>query len=295
MNRLAIATMVLLIGSPVIAATLRVPSKYPTIQAAIDSASVGDSVIVAEGVYSGEENKNLTFRGKELLLMSERGALHTSIDCEGDGRGLIFVGGEGPEMRVEGFTIWESKPQGENGGGILCESGSSPTISWCLVARSGADAGSGMYISDSSPTIINCTFGDCWSNSGAAVIRCAGKSSVSLIRSHIGGVDEPAFVVVDEGSSLILECCALDPSLVSGEGEIVFDAIQPNFCDFCWNLPTILDVWPDMFAPHVDMGCEAPLSPCGQLIGVFEPMCVPYPVQQTTWGWIKSVLPVESQ
>ena len=48
----------------------------PTIQAAIDSASSGDSVLVASGVY----DENLDTQGKRLFLIGQTGAEQTIID-----------------------------------------------------------------------------------------------------------------------------------------------------------------------------------------------------------------------
>ena len=69
-----------------VAATLRVPSDYPTIQSAIDAAVDGDEVLVADGTYTGEGNKDLDFSGKAIAVRSMHGPETAIIDAEGAGR-----------------------------------------------------------------------------------------------------------------------------------------------------------------------------------------------------------------
>lgn len=73
------------------AATLLVPDQQPTIQAGIDAASSGDTVLVADGTYTDEGNKNLDFKGKAIIVKSENGPTNCTIDCGNDGRGFYFA------------------------------------------------------------------------------------------------------------------------------------------------------------------------------------------------------------
>ena len=68
--------------STAFAATIRVPADQPTIQAGIDAAVDGDTVLVADGTYTGEGNQDIDFKGKAITVQSENGAENCIIDCE---------------------------------------------------------------------------------------------------------------------------------------------------------------------------------------------------------------------
>ncbi|MFQ5510666.1 MAG: T9SS type A sorting domain-containing protein [Candidatus Krumholzibacteriia bacterium] len=78
----------------------------PTIQAAIDSASAGDTVLLAPGLFRGGGNRNIDFKGKAITVTSEFGPYTSQIVLpDDDSVGFIFKSGEGPSSRLEGVGI----------------------------------------------------------------------------------------------------------------------------------------------------------------------------------------------
>jgi hypothetical protein len=84
--------------------------RYPTIQAAINAAGSGDEVVLEAGIYKGEGNYNLDFKGKAITLRSlkpdsDKCIRETTIDANGQGVIVRFVSDEGPRSVFEGFTL----------------------------------------------------------------------------------------------------------------------------------------------------------------------------------------------
>jgi len=138
---LSLLAVLLLPCLPCPAATITVPDDHPTIQTAINAATDGDTVLVRAGTWSGDGNRDLDFGGKNVTLSSESGPERTIIECGGSfdetHRGIHFNSGEGPETVVSGFTItggfaWE-------GGAILCDGASTPTITGCIITGNDAE------------------------------------------------------------------------------------------------------------------------------------------------------------
>jgi len=164
----------------IIGATIRIPSDYTTIQAGIDAASNGDTVLVADGTYTGVGNKNLDFKGKAITVKSENGASACIIDCEGVGQGFHFYSGESADSLLSGFTI--TNGNGGYGGGIDCRFSSSPTIRDCIINGNMAQvAGGGVAaLHSSSPTISRCIISGNTGGSWGGGVLCLDSSSPTI-------------------------------------------------------------------------------------------------------------------
>jgi len=125
--------------------SIRVPQDQPTIQAGIDVAVNDDIILVDDGVYKGEGNVGLDFKGKAITVRSVNGSASTIIDCQNlYNSGFLFHNGETQSSVLRGFTITKSKA--ESGGGIYCEN-ASPTISKCIILTIGQVAAEGFIVS----------------------------------------------------------------------------------------------------------------------------------------------------
>ena len=130
---------------------IHIPDDYPTIQAGIDAAVDGDTVLVTDGMYTGEGNKNLDFKRKAITVKSENGAENCIIDCEDSGKGFSFYSKETSDAIVDGFTIKNGRAN--KGGGISCDN-SSPTIRNNIITENFAQDGGGIYCGNGSNAII---------------------------------------------------------------------------------------------------------------------------------------------
>jgi len=98
--------IVVLFMVPVQAATWHVPSECPTIHAGLDSASSGDTVLVAPGIYpvtADRETWNRVPAG--VCLTSESGPEATIVEICGDTYECIYVVSGAEGVRVSGFTM----------------------------------------------------------------------------------------------------------------------------------------------------------------------------------------------
>lgn len=163
---------------------LHVPADYATIQAAVEAADEGDTIFVADGIYSGPGNRDIVIEGKPII-MSENGPETTIIDCGGSEsephRGFIIGNGFGPETKIEGFTIRNAYSL--TVGGAFKSENSSPIISNCIVENNYALRGGGISIYGSSPLITNCTFRH--NNGGEGGAMYFGNSATPTINNCI--------------------------------------------------------------------------------------------------------------
>ncbi len=165
--------------------TIHVPGDQTTIQAAINAANTGDTVLVAPGTYT----ENINFGGKAITVTSSGGASVTIIDGGRAGSVVTFATGEGSSSVLNGFTI-QNGAANFDGGGIDISS-TSPTITNNVIQNNTACSdGGGIAVSFGSPkiegnTIQNNTQSACSGGSGGGGIALGGTGSAQVIGNVI--------------------------------------------------------------------------------------------------------------
>ncbi|MBU8869693.1 MAG: hypothetical protein KOO60_02350 [Gemmatimonadales bacterium] len=167
---------------------------FPTIQAAINAVASQDTVLLADGVFTGDGNRDLYFMGKDIVICSQSGKPEDCIiDLEGAPgdlhRGFLFTYEEGPGSVISSVTITGGfqdigstsfTSNNYSGGAIACRPGSSPTINNCIFSANSAvgnyQQGGAIFCDDASPLISDCIFSGntAW---GGGAIGATGISS----------------------------------------------------------------------------------------------------------------------
>ncbi len=152
---------------PAYAASIEVPTDYPTIQAAMDAATDGDTVRVLPGTYT----ENIDFGGKGIILESASGPEVTIIDGSGADAVVTFDDSETETSVIRGFTI-QNGWHVSGGGGIRCVV-ASPTIEDNVIVRNRSRTSGGIYGLVSAPTIrrnvIDSNTADGYNNGGGGI------------------------------------------------------------------------------------------------------------------------------
>jgi predicted outer membrane repeat protein len=228
-----IAASVLVLSSayPTWAASLYVTpdgsGDYPTIRQAMTAAVDGDTILLGDGTFLGEDNHNIDFLGKAVSVCSQsRNPDLCIIDCtteESDPevahRGFYFGHQEGPRSRVEGLRLVNGRAlaacPGCRGGAILCTDDSSPTIVHCVFENNVASEGGAVACDDSSnaslqacvflnnqalewsggalscivasPVLQDCSFENNQANETGGAIYCYSLSSPTITASLMTG------------------------------------------------------------------------------------------------------------
>jgi hypothetical protein len=202
-----------------------VPSQYPTIQAAINACTDFDTVVVADGTYSGPGNCELDFHGKSIIVRSANGPSNCIIDGQSSKRGFYFHSNETRASVVNGFTITRCYDGGWDatvvGSAISCY-GSNPTITNSIICGNSGLV-SVVYSESGSPLLTNCTI--CGNNSELANLL---MSPGNMRNSIVWGNYMPANDFVDSAKFTCNE------NGWAGEGNFSTDPLfaDPNNGDY---------------------------------------------------------------
>ena len=270
------------------------PCAFTDIQSAIDSASDGDVIEIAAGIY--QPSATILTRGKAVTLTGEvdsNGQLMTILDGSNLIRVLECWNGEGPDTRFENLVIRNGYSADGYGGG-MSNLKSSPTIVNCrFVDNSSTDVGGGLLnIERSNPVIERCSFiGNSAIYAGGGVMNeresapifrdCVFSGNqadfgggVANLKSH--GIADPLFEacviednvalidgggVLNDGASPDFTGCRISTNVAGGSGGgMISQSGQPTVHEttICGNDPDqIQGPWVDLGGNTISVECPS--------------------------------------
>ncbi len=208
---------IILVSLPgiILATTFQIPSDHPNIQAGVDAAATGDTVLLDPGLYFGVGNRDIDFHGKDITVRSTDDNPATCIiACQGyegnSHRGFIFQSGESSAAQIRGITItggWVDDgtydPNIAGGGGaVLCSNNSSPTFINCrLTNNTSLHHGGGLAAIQASPTLTNCRLDNNLSGYNGGGAFFSGNCTATF-----SGCQVDNNTTLSEGGGLYLNC-----------------------------------------------------------------------------------------
>ena len=271
------------------ATTILVPTDQPNIQAGIDVAVDGDTVLVLPGTYSGPGNTEIHFDAKQVIIRSSEGAAATIIDGGGVARAFSLRYSAGPDPVIEGFTMINGNG-GNQGGAIECFA-YSPVIRQCVFVNNTAKYGGALYFNGAlgaakgligcTPAVIECTFvGNVATEQGGVCHHNYGVLSYfkgCIMSGNTSGDDGPPLQLGPGYGEIVLVCTDL-------YGNSPGDWIGPieRQADTAGNLnlpPTFCDPASGDYRLRPSSPCSVENNQCGFPMGALDDDC--YPCQDT--------------
>jgi hypothetical protein len=183
---------------------------FATIQAGIDAASDGDTVLVAEGTYV----ENINYNGKNISVIGEDRET-TIIDGNNAGRVVTFNSGEDTTAVLSGFSIMFGL------GGIEV-SNSSPKLDDLIIAynQTGGEGG-GLKAVNSHLIITDCEFYFNVGSYGGGIFFNDTESDLTNVTIAFCSADSASSIFIDTDCILEITNCTFYKD----------DAVQPSYAD----------------------------------------------------------------
>lgn len=237
-----IIALTLAFAQPLFAATLSVPSQYPTIQAGINAAATGDTVLVAPGAY----NERIDLKGKAITLKSSAGRAQTFIQPGGVAGAVVScITGETASCVIEGFTIY-----GANGPGIAITS-ASPVFKFCAINQNYNSAANGGGVaftgSSGSPRFEDCQFfgNRAVGREGGAMALSATSGTMTCVRCAFASNEATGSfggAIYSSGTNVLLTDCSFISNAVTAtngdrQGGAIYStgSLTATNCNFSGN------------------------------------------------------------
>lgn len=204
---------------------LRVPQDFPTIQAAIDAAPEGATILIqSKDILYYEEN--ITIKKSVTLQGAPIGGIPIPAAIKGEeiSKPVILIASDAPiQVALEYLDI----VQGAADVCVWIEG--QPRVSFNKFSISYYSSSSGLWIGGSAHVILQNSIISGFSGFGLRVGDVEGNAVVELINSQVSGANEKNFGLVIAGSSKV----SLQHSTISGHvgGIIIYDPARVTLKD----------------------------------------------------------------
>ncbi len=251
---------------------IRVPDDAPTIRAALEVARDGDTILVADGVYQDDGNRDLSMPDLSVVIRSVNGPAATIIDGQGEPDSLHYIFAF-DDLRssvvIDGLTF---RGAYDNHGAVRCKSASPTFVNCVFVDNHATISGGALRCKSASPTLRNCTItGNSSAGVGGGLFLIAG-SSPALENCIISHSEDGGAIYASENTSIpTLTCCNLNGNVGGDWVDRIADQAETNgnfsedplFCDLDTRDLNLQEASP----------CAPDNNDCGQLIGAGEVGC----------------------
>jgi len=165
---------------------------FATIQRGIDPAFGGDVVLVADGTYTGQGNRDIEVYGKSINIRGVNGAENCIIDCNGsevEPHTGFYFHGISSNSTLSGFTVTKGYNMHRGSGGIYCYR-ANITISDCNISNNtvlhSRGGSGGISVMDGIYSVYNCTISNNSTDRGGGGIACE-DSTLTVSNCNING------------------------------------------------------------------------------------------------------------
>lgn len=230
---------------------LNVPNEFATIQDAIDNSICGDTILIGDGIFSGEGFKNIAPAGRSIVIKSINGPSNTIIDCEGSGRFMFMNTGEDSTTIISGLTI--------NYMQRVYVSLASPTFENCHFVNGFAGA---MLLKNSNAIIRDCVFlnnsSTMWDggaidgfNSAPEITNCLFEGNSA--ESAGGAIDISG---IPNDTIIIRNCTFVNNSSANGSAIRTYRDVSIEGCIFAFNTGSApITIMEDVEAKLPEISC----------------------------------------